>query len=82
MKKISNISSTSIYKLLHHAYVSGRGRRVVKVSDRGLNCHEFEPSTTKDPPYRDFRAQEESDPVDDEADEDEDNDNNESNKGP
>ncbi|GFX63878.1 hypothetical protein TNCV_4345931 [Trichonephila clavipes] len=24
----------------------------VKVSDRGLPCHEFEPSTTKDPPCR------------------------------
>ncbi|GFX88818.1 uncharacterized protein TNCV_2575251 [Trichonephila clavipes] len=29
---------------------SGRGSRVVKVSDRGWHCHEFEPSTTKDPP--------------------------------
>ncbi|GFS86437.1 DDE_3 domain-containing protein [Trichonephila clavipes] len=28
----------------------GRGSRVVKVSDRGLPGHEFEPSTTKDPP--------------------------------
>ncbi|GFS72872.1 hypothetical protein TNCV_1392791 [Trichonephila clavipes] len=28
----------------------GRGSRVVWVSDRGLPCHEFEPSTTKDPP--------------------------------
>ncbi|GFV94569.1 hypothetical protein TNCV_3826361 [Trichonephila clavipes] len=26
--------------------------KVVKVSDRGLPCHEFEPSTTKDPPCR------------------------------
>ncbi|GFV50936.1 hypothetical protein TNCV_301971, partial [Trichonephila clavipes] len=32
--------------------LSGRGSRVVKVSDRGLPCHEFEPSTTKDPPSR------------------------------
>ncbi|GFV84719.1 hypothetical protein TNCV_4297011 [Trichonephila clavipes] len=30
----------------------GRGSRVVKVSDRGWPCHEFEPSTTKDPPCR------------------------------
>ncbi|PRD33019.1 UNVERIFIED_CONTAM: hypothetical protein NCL1_18678 [Trichonephila clavipes] len=30
----------------------GRGSRVVKVSDCGLPCHEFEPSTTKDPPCR------------------------------
>ncbi|GFV36691.1 protein GVQW3 [Trichonephila clavipes] len=30
----------------------GRGSRVVEVSDRGLPCHEFEPSTTKDPPCR------------------------------
>ncbi|GFV92537.1 hypothetical protein TNCV_1744421 [Trichonephila clavipes] len=29
-----------------------RGSRVVKVSDRGWLCHEFEPSTTKDPPCR------------------------------
>ncbi|GFT22927.1 hypothetical protein TNCV_1857411 [Trichonephila clavipes] len=32
--------------------ISGRGSRVVWVSDRGLPCHEFEPSTTKDPPCR------------------------------
>ncbi|GFW29180.1 uncharacterized protein TNCV_4132561 [Trichonephila clavipes] len=32
--------------------VCGRGNRVVKVSDRGGPCHEFEPSTTKDPPCR------------------------------
>ncbi|GFV59654.1 hypothetical protein TNCV_1907261 [Trichonephila clavipes] len=25
---------------------------MVEVSDRGLPCHEFEPSTTKDPPYK------------------------------
>ncbi|GFW44559.1 hypothetical protein TNCV_4481051 [Trichonephila clavipes] len=30
----------------------GRGSRVVKVSDRGWLCHEFESSTTKDPPCR------------------------------
>ncbi|GFV34980.1 hypothetical protein TNCV_2098081 [Trichonephila clavipes] len=30
----------------------GRGSRVVQVSDRGLPGHEFEPSTTKDPPCR------------------------------
>ncbi|GFS53527.1 uncharacterized protein TNCV_1280641 [Trichonephila clavipes] len=28
----------------------GRGSRVVKISDRGWLCHEFEPSTAKDPP--------------------------------
>ncbi|GFT08671.1 hypothetical protein TNCV_662381 [Trichonephila clavipes] len=28
------------------------GSRVVKVSDCGLSCHEFEPSTTKDLPCR------------------------------
>ncbi|GFU34305.1 hypothetical protein TNCV_1991041 [Trichonephila clavipes] len=28
---------------------NGRGSRVVKVSDRGSPCHEFEPNTTKDP---------------------------------
>ncbi|GFT63710.1 ATP-dependent DNA helicase [Trichonephila clavipes] len=32
--------------------VCGRGSRVVWVSDRGLLCHGFEPSTTKDPPCR------------------------------
>ncbi|GFT61711.1 SCAN domain-containing protein 3 [Trichonephila clavipes] len=30
----------------------GRGSRVVWASDRGWLCHEFEPSTTKDPPCR------------------------------
>ncbi|GFU25077.1 hypothetical protein TNCV_568321 [Trichonephila clavipes] len=30
----------------------GHGSRVVYVSDRGLPCHEFEPSTTKYPPCR------------------------------
>ncbi|GFW76220.1 hypothetical protein TNCV_3800551 [Trichonephila clavipes] len=32
----------------------GRGCRVVNVSDRGWPCHEFDPSTTKDPPYHDL----------------------------
>ncbi|GFX77653.1 hypothetical protein TNCV_1105701 [Trichonephila clavipes] len=32
--------------------IRGRGSPVVKVSDRGWPCHEFEPSTTKDPPCR------------------------------
>ncbi|GFV90142.1 transposable element Tcb1 transposase [Trichonephila clavipes] len=31
---------------------SGRGSRVVKVSDRCWSCYEFEPSTTKDPQCR------------------------------
>ncbi|GFV20336.1 histone-lysine N-methyltransferase SETMAR [Trichonephila clavipes] len=30
----------------------GHGSRVVKVSDCGLPCHEFESSTTKDPPLQ------------------------------
>ncbi|GFU54311.1 hypothetical protein TNCV_576871 [Trichonephila clavipes] len=30
----------------------GCGSRAVKVSDRDWHCHEFEPSTTKDPPCR------------------------------
>ncbi|GFU68661.1 hypothetical protein TNCV_308761 [Trichonephila clavipes] len=30
----------------------GCGSRVVWASDRGWLCHEFEPSTTKDPPCR------------------------------
>ncbi|GFT65849.1 hypothetical protein TNCV_2560131 [Trichonephila clavipes] len=38
-----------IYDLQHK---QGRGSRVVYVSDRGLPCHEFKPSTTKDPPFR------------------------------
>ncbi|GFV71081.1 hypothetical protein TNCV_1662391 [Trichonephila clavipes] len=38
----------------HHLLHSwrGHGSQVVKVSDRGGPCHEFEPSTTKDPPCR------------------------------
>ncbi|GFT33741.1 uncharacterized protein LOC101238613 [Trichonephila clavipes] len=32
--------------------IDGRGSRVVWVSDRGLLCHGFEPSTIKDPPCR------------------------------
>ncbi|GFX58411.1 hypothetical protein TNCV_319931 [Trichonephila clavipes] len=32
-------------------YPCGRGSRVVWVPDRDLPGHEFEPSTTKDPPY-------------------------------
>ncbi|GFY32583.1 uncharacterized protein TNCV_673381 [Trichonephila clavipes] len=31
---------------------SGRGSLVVKVTDLWLACHEFEPSTTEDLPYR------------------------------
>ncbi|GFU77571.1 hypothetical protein TNCV_3499431 [Trichonephila clavipes] len=30
----------------------GRGSFVVKVTDSWLACHEFEPSTTEDPPCR------------------------------
>ncbi|GFW46602.1 transposable element Tcb2 transposase [Trichonephila clavipes] len=33
----------------------GRGSRVVWASDRGLLCHGFEPSTTKDPPWAIFQ---------------------------
>ncbi|GFU33361.1 uncharacterized protein TNCV_4362011 [Trichonephila clavipes] len=32
--------------------LGGRGSRVVWISDRGLPGHEFDPSTTKDPPCR------------------------------
>ncbi|GFV78367.1 hypothetical protein TNCV_95241 [Trichonephila clavipes] len=32
--------------------LKGCGSRMVKVSDRSWPCHEFEPSTTKDPPCR------------------------------
>ncbi|GFY28238.1 hypothetical protein TNCV_4395721 [Trichonephila clavipes] len=38
--------------LLVRDILGGHGSRVVKVSDRGWPCHEFEPSTTKDPPSR------------------------------
>ncbi|GFW81299.1 uncharacterized protein TNCV_376471 [Trichonephila clavipes] len=31
---------------------AGRGSRVVKISDRGWFCHEFEPCTTKEPPCK------------------------------
>ncbi|GFU27646.1 putative DD41D transposase [Trichonephila clavipes] len=40
-----------IFKILG---TSGRSSRVVQVSDRGLPCHEFEPSTTQDPPFTEF----------------------------
>ncbi|GFW09038.1 hypothetical protein TNCV_3081301 [Trichonephila clavipes] len=33
----------------------GRGRLVVKVTDSWLACHEFELSTTENPPCRDCR---------------------------
>ncbi|GFU77013.1 hypothetical protein TNCV_4521691 [Trichonephila clavipes] len=32
--------------------VGGRGSRVVKILSHGWPCHEFETSTTKDPPCR------------------------------
>ncbi|GFU57964.1 hypothetical protein TNCV_5083241 [Trichonephila clavipes] len=32
--------------------LSGHGSHVVKVLDRGWPCHEFEPSTAKEPPCR------------------------------
>ncbi|PRD34814.1 UNVERIFIED_CONTAM: hypothetical protein NCL1_13483 [Trichonephila clavipes] len=45
--------STTFQKILVTPIVTdGRGSRVVCVSDRGLPCHEFESSTTKDPPCR------------------------------
>ncbi|GFX46424.1 hypothetical protein TNCV_238861 [Trichonephila clavipes] len=53
----ASIDSSSCIEKIHStdtiiSSVSGRGSRVVEVSDRGLPCPEFEPSTTKDPPYR------------------------------
>ncbi|GFW90047.1 hypothetical protein TNCV_3484991 [Trichonephila clavipes] len=39
-------------QLLAKKNFHGRGRRVVKEFDCGWPCHEFEPSTTKDPPCR------------------------------
>ncbi|GFU20737.1 hypothetical protein TNCV_3176701 [Trichonephila clavipes] len=39
----------ALYQLLSFL-TSGRGSRVVWVSDRGLPCHECDSSTTKDPP--------------------------------
>ncbi|GFV67925.1 hypothetical protein TNCV_1872071, partial [Trichonephila clavipes] len=46
VERFSNVN----YRVQH--VERGRGSRVVWVSDRGLPCHEFEPSTTKDPPCR------------------------------
>ncbi|GFU99864.1 hypothetical protein TNCV_1257131 [Trichonephila clavipes] len=43
---------TPLIKRCSPKFRCGRGSRVVWVSDRGLPCHEFEPSTTKDPPCR------------------------------
>ncbi|GFY17072.1 hypothetical protein TNCV_1088481 [Trichonephila clavipes] len=49
------LSTCSSENIKGHDYVScfsrvlGRGSRMVEVSDRGQPCHEFEPSTTKDP---------------------------------
>ncbi|GFV27225.1 hypothetical protein TNCV_3459201 [Trichonephila clavipes] len=37
--------------ILFSQQVSGRGSRLVKASDRGWPCHEFESSTPKDSPY-------------------------------
>ncbi|GFV23797.1 transposable element Tc3 transposase [Trichonephila clavipes] len=37
--------------------VGGRGSRVVKVSDRGWPCPEFEPNTTKEPPCSDLQLE-------------------------
>ncbi|GFX25961.1 hypothetical protein TNCV_2303431 [Trichonephila clavipes] len=36
----------------HAAKAHGRGSRMLLVSDSGWLCHELEPTTTKDPPYR------------------------------
>ncbi|GFW27154.1 ATP-grasp domain-containing protein [Trichonephila clavipes] len=46
---MSHHSFTIIYRIFLVNY-GGRGSRVVKVSDRGWPCHEFEPITAKDPP--------------------------------
>ncbi|GFT17416.1 hypothetical protein TNCV_4806801 [Trichonephila clavipes] len=32
--------------------LGGHGSQVIKITDSWLMCHEFEPSTTEDPPYR------------------------------
>ncbi|PRD27566.1 UNVERIFIED_CONTAM: hypothetical protein NCL1_35006 [Trichonephila clavipes] len=42
----AQVSSTSQDQMF------GRGSRVVKVSNRGWSCNEFESSTTKDPSCR------------------------------
>ncbi|GFX47644.1 hypothetical protein TNCV_3016631 [Trichonephila clavipes] len=39
-------------KVVGSTPAGGRGSRVVKVSDRGWPCHEFEPSATNDPRCR------------------------------
>ncbi|GFY29045.1 transposable element Tcb1 transposase [Trichonephila clavipes] len=45
-------SSRALYKPFSAIATCGRGSRVVWASDRGWLCHEFEPSTTKDPPCK------------------------------
>ncbi|GFW27927.1 hypothetical protein TNCV_768071 [Trichonephila clavipes] len=45
------VQSPVTLELLSRATFCGRSSRVVKVLDSGWPCHEFEPSTTKDPPF-------------------------------
>ncbi|GFW02336.1 transposable element Tcb2 transposase [Trichonephila clavipes] len=51
---IDSMPQSMISPLMYLTYIneSDRVRRVVKISDRGRPCHEFELSTTKDPPRR------------------------------
>ncbi|GFT91550.1 hypothetical protein TNCV_3903431 [Trichonephila clavipes] len=55
----TNLSKDHLYsnvrEIDHYGSIeilNGRGSRVVKGSDRRLSGHEFQPSTTKDPPCR------------------------------
>ncbi|GFU61964.1 hypothetical protein TNCV_4022491 [Trichonephila clavipes] len=43
---------SSIYYSRNNDHCGGRGNLVVEKSDSWLVCHEFEPSTTEDPPCR------------------------------
>ncbi|GFT54550.1 ig-like domain-containing protein, partial [Trichonephila clavipes] len=40
------------YKNDNELFDGGCGSKVANVSDRGWSCHEFESSTTKDPPCK------------------------------
>ncbi|GFT79922.1 hypothetical protein TNCV_4598241 [Trichonephila clavipes] len=49
---IRDLGSRGALADVQFQYPVGCGSRVVLVSDRGLPCHKFEPSTTKDPSCR------------------------------
>ncbi|GFW06863.1 hypothetical protein TNCV_3289621 [Trichonephila clavipes] len=50
---ITHAHSKCAFKFFVYQHMQrGHGSRGVQVTDRGLPCHEFEPSTTKDPPCK------------------------------